>query len=105
MPFEVIGAGVAAVGKDGVVQKAWFDGKAMAAYLTARGIPGVTFAATKFGVAETAEKYPYHGQTIEGVKMTVTDRVALDSPELGIEIVSALQHLYPAKFKLEKAAG
>jgi uncharacterized protein YbbC (DUF1343 family) len=105
MPFEVFGAGVAAVGKDGVAQKAWFDGKAMADYLTGRKIPGVTFAATKFAVAETEEKYPYHGQTIEGVRMTVTDRKALDSPEMGVEILAALHHLYPVQFKLEKAAG
>ena len=77
----------------------------MADYLTARKIAGVTFAATKFAVAETVEKYPYHGQTIEGVRMTVTDRVALDSPEMGVEILAALQHLYPAQFKLEKIAG
>ena len=38
------------------------------------------------------------------MQLTVTDRAALDSPELGIEILSALHHLYPAQFKLEKAA-
>ena len=35
--------------------------------------------------------------------MAVTDRLALDSPELGIEILSALHHLYPTQFKLDKA--
>jgi uncharacterized protein YbbC (DUF1343 family)/CubicO group peptidase (beta-lactamase class C family) len=92
MPFEVFGAG-------------WMDGKAVADYLTARKIAGVRFSATKFAVAETAEKYPGHGQTIGGVKMTVTDRVALDSPEMGVEILSALRHLYPKEFQLEKARG
>jgi len=105
MPFEVFGAGVPAVGKDGVAQAAWFGGKAVAEYLTLRKIPGVTFAATRFAVGETVEKYPYHGQTVEGVRMTVTDRVALDSPEMGVEILSALHHLYPSQFKLEKVAG
>jgi uncharacterized protein YbbC (DUF1343 family) len=104
-PFEIFGAGAAPATKTGPGLPAWFDGKAVAAYLTARKIPGVTFVATTFAVAETAEKYPYHGQTIEGVKLTVTDRVALDSPELGIEILSALHHLYPTQFKLEKAEG
>jgi uncharacterized protein YbbC (DUF1343 family) len=84
---------------------AWFDGKAVAEYLTARKIPGVTFRATRFAVAEDANHYPYHGQTIDGVRMTVTDRVALDSPEMGVEILAALHHLYPAQFKLEKAAA
>ena len=37
--------------------------------------------------------------------MTVTDRAALDSPEMGIEILSALHHLYPTQFKLDKASG
>ncbi len=105
MPFEVFGAGVTAATKTAAEVPAWFDGKTVADYLTARKIPGVTFAATKFAVAETVEKYPYHGQTIEGVRMTVTDRVALDSPEMGVEILAALQHLYPAQFKLEKIAG
>jgi uncharacterized protein YbbC (DUF1343 family) len=103
-PFEVFGAGTTAATKDSPAQSAWFDGKAVAAYLTARKIPGVAFAATTFAVAEDANHYPYHGQTIQGVRLTVTDRVALDSPELGIEILSALHHLYPTQFKLDKAA-
>ena len=100
MPFEVFGAGVTAATKTAAAVPAWFDGKAVAAYLTGRGIPGVTFAATTYEVAEDRNHYPFHGQTIEGVKMTVTDRAALDSPEMGIEIVSALHHLYPEQFKL-----
>jgi SSS family transporter len=105
MPFEVFGAGAEAATKDSPARPAWFDGKAVAAYLTARNIPGVAFAATRFAVAEDANRYPYHGRTIEGVRLTVTDRKALDSPELGIEILAALHHFYPAQFKLQKAAG
>ncbi len=104
-PFEVFGAGVPAATKDSPAIPAWFDGKAVADYLTARKIPGVSFASTKFAVADDANHYPYHGQTIEGVRLTVTDRAALDSPELGIEILSALHHLYPTQFKLEKVAA
>jgi SSS family transporter len=91
-PFEIFGA-------------AWMDGKTVAQYLTARNIPGVHIEPTRFAVTETTEKYPGHGQTIEGVRMTVTDRLALDSPELGIEILSALHHLYPKEFQLQKASG
>jgi len=104
-PFEVFGAGSAPATKDAPAVPAWFDGKAVAAYLTARRIPGVTFVPTRFAVSETPEKYPYHGQTIEGVRMTATGRAVLDSPEMGIEILSALHHLYPTQFKLDKAAG
>jgi SSS family transporter len=102
-PFEVFGAGMTSATKFAQEQPAWFDGKAVAAYLTARKIPGVTFAATKFAVAEDANKYPYHGQTIEGVRVTVTDRAALDAPEMGVEVLSALHQLYPKQFNLEKA--
>jgi uncharacterized protein YbbC (DUF1343 family) len=105
MPFEVFGAGAEPATMTSPAKPAWLDGKAVAAYLTARKIPGVTFAATRFAVAEDANHYPYHGQTIEGVRLTVTDREALDSPELGIEILTALHRLYPTQFKLEKAAG
>ncbi|HEY5054729.1 MAG TPA: sodium/solute symporter [Acidobacteriaceae bacterium] len=90
-PFEVFGAN-------------WFNGPAVAAYLTARHIPGVSFEATHFAIADDTNHYPYHGQTIEGVRLTIADRNALDSPELGIEILSALYHLYPTQFQLEKAA-
>ena len=102
MPFEVFGAGVPA---GAAAEAAWFDGKAVADYLTGRMIPGVAFAATRFAVAEDGNKYPYHGQTIEGVRMTVTDRKTLNSPEMGVEILAALHHLYPSQFKLAKAAG
>ena len=44
-----------------------------------------------------------HGQTIPAVHLTVTDRNALDTPELGVEILSTLHHLYPTHFQLEKS--
>jgi SSS family transporter len=75
----------------------------LAAYLTARKIPGVSFAPTSFAVAEDSNHYPSHGKTIPGVAFTVTDRGAFNSPEMGIELLSALHHLYP-EFQLAKAA-
>ena len=89
-PFEHIGA-------------AYINAPELAAYLIARKIPGVAFAPTNFAVAEDANHYPFHGKTIPGVAFTVTDRTALDAPELGIEIISALHHLYP-QFQMEKTA-
>jgi SSS family transporter len=89
-PFEHIGA-------------PYIDATALAAYLTARNIPGVAFTPTSFPVDETRDHYPYHGQTIPGIHITLTDRNALDAPELGIEILSALHHLYPKQFNLDKA--
>jgi uncharacterized protein YbbC (DUF1343 family) len=75
----------------------------VAAKLNARHIPGVSFAPTSTEVAEDANHYPFHGETIGAVRITVTDRNALNSPELGIEILSALHRLYPAQFQVEKA--
>lgn len=89
-PFEHIGA-------------AYIDGPQLAAYLTARHIPGVSFAPTTFAVEENSNHYPGHGKTISGISFTVTDRNALDSPEMGIEVLSALHHLYP-QFPLAKTA-
>jgi SSS family transporter len=89
-PYEHIGA-------------AYINGTELAAYLTARKIPGVLFTATSFAVAEDSNHYPFHGKTIPGVAFTVTDRSAFNSPEFGVELLSALHHLYP-EFQLEKAA-
>jgi len=91
-PFEHIGA-------------AYVKGQELADYLNGRGIAGVRFEATTFRVEEDGNKYPFHGQEIEGVAMTVTDRAVLDAPELGIEVIAALHRLYPAEFKMEKVAG
>ncbi|MEO6910054.1 MAG: sodium/solute symporter, partial [Edaphobacter sp.] len=90
-PFEHIGA-------------PYIDASALAAYLKARNIPGVTFTPTTFAVAEDANHYPYHGQTIPAVHITLVDRTVLDAPEMGIELLSALHHLYPKQFNLARAA-
>ena len=88
-PFEHIGA-------------PYIDAPQLAAYLTARRIPGVSFAPTSFLVAEDSNHYPFHGKTIPGIALTVTDRNAVDAPELGIELISALHNLYP-EFTMTKA--
>ncbi len=80
------------------------DGPALAAYLTARRIPGAAFTPTTFAVTEDPNHYPGYGQTLNGIDITATDRNLLDTPELGIEILSALHHLYPTRFNLARAA-
>jgi SSS family transporter len=89
MPFLHIGA-------------PYIDSAQLAAYLTARKIPGIQFAPASFSVTEDANHFPFHGKTLPGISFTVTDRGALDSPELGIELISALHHLYP-DFAMAKA--
>ena len=88
-PFELFGA-------------AWMHAADVAAALNARHIPGVSFAATTTSVAENANHYPFHGQTIDAVRVVVMDRRALDSPEMGVEILSVLHRMYPAQFQVEK---
>jgi SSS family transporter len=87
-PFEQIGA-------------PFIDGPQLAAYLTARRIPGVSFTATNFAVADDSNHYPFHGKTVPGIVFTVTDRSTLNSPEMGVEVISALHKLYP-EFALSK---
>lgn len=82
----------------------WINAPELAAYLTARHIPGIAFTATTLTVAEDSNHYPSHGQTIPGIHLSLTDPAALDSPELGIELLAALHHLYPTQFELSRAA-
>jgi uncharacterized protein YbbC (DUF1343 family) len=77
-PFEVVGA-------------PWIDETQFAAYLNARRLPGVRFVPMSF----TPDSSRYAHQLCHGVYLIVTNRDRLDSPELGIEVASALQHLYP----------
>ncbi len=96
-PFELFGAGTAAGAP------VWFHAAEVVAALNARRIPGVRFEAIAVTVAEDANHYPFHGQTIEAVHLVTTDRVLLNSPELGIEILSTLHSLYPTQFQLGRA--
>ena len=87
-PFELIGA-------------PWIDGRELSRHLEARALPGVRFSPAEF----TPQASVYRGKNCQGVRLTVTDRDALDSPALGIEIAAALQHLYPNDFRLDSTLG
>jgi uncharacterized protein YbbC (DUF1343 family) len=69
----------------------------LAAYLNARAISGVRFMATDFTPGADA----YAQKKCGGVNILVLDRNALDAPELGIEIASALHALYPDQFEMK----
>src|SRR5208337_1683734 len=84
-PFELVGA-------------PWVKSKELAAYLNARGIAGVRFVPVTF----TPSTSNYAAQKCEGVNVVLTERNALDGPELGIELAAALKKLYPADFKMER---
>jgi uncharacterized protein YbbC (DUF1343 family) len=82
-PFEVIGA-------------PWIESISLARFLNARNLSGVRFIPLSF----TPSTSEYANQLCGGVNIVVTERNALDVPELGIEIASALNRLYPDKYKI-----
>ena len=82
-PFELVGA-------------PWVVPEELARYLNAREIGGVRFVPLYF----TPGGSMYAGEKCGGVNIVLTDRNALDAPELGLEIASALQKLYPTQFKI-----
>lgn len=86
-PFEVLGA-------------PWIKSQELSSYLNNRHISGVRFVPTSF----TPQSAVYANQECGGVNMFVTNRLALDSPELGLEIAAALHKLYPNDFKMDRIA-
>ena len=87
-PFELLGA-------------PWIDGRSLAAYMAKRAIPGASFAPADF----TPTTSNFAGVACHGVRITVTDRNALDTPRLGIELIVALARLYPGSLKLDAMLG
>jgi uncharacterized protein YbbC (DUF1343 family) len=83
-PFELLGA-------------PWIDAGDLARSLNAREIAGVRFVPVSFTPASSS----YAQEKCGGVNIVVTDRNALDAPELGIEIASALEKLYPGQYKID----
>jgi uncharacterized protein YbbC (DUF1343 family) len=84
-PFELLGA-------------PWIKGTELAQYLNARNISGVRFVPVSFTPSASA----YADQKCEGINIVLIERNALDSPELGLELASALHKLYPQQFHMER---
>jgi len=83
-PFELLGA-------------PWINARELADYLNRRNIQNVRFVPLSF----TPVTGPYANQLCRGVNLIVTDRNAFDATELGIELASALLHLYPTNYKID----
>jgi uncharacterized protein YbbC (DUF1343 family) len=77
----------------------WIEASALARALNARFLPGVRFLPVDF---TPKAPYPYADQLCHGIELIVTDRNVIDSPELGLEIASALHKLYGDKYALSK---
>jgi uncharacterized protein YbbC (DUF1343 family)/CubicO group peptidase (beta-lactamase class C family) len=84
-PFELLGA-------------PWIDAKELSDYLNARRIQGVRFMPTDFTPAESRFK----NKLCHGVQIILLDRDALDTGEMGVEIISALWHLFPKEFQVDE---
>jgi uncharacterized protein YbbC (DUF1343 family) len=87
-PFEVIGA-------------PWISSQRLADYLRARQIKGVAFEPVTYVPASDR----FQGQRCQGVRLRLTDRGALDSPALGLELAAALYRLYPGQFQIDRNLG
>jgi uncharacterized protein YbbC (DUF1343 family) len=87
-PFEIVGA-------------PWVGGAALAAELRGRGLAGVRPAPASF--TPTADRHA--GRLCQGVRLTLTDREALDAPRLGVELALALRRLHPDRFALDGMIG
>lgn len=87
-PFELVGA-------------PWIDGPQLAAALSALQLLGVTFTPYDF----TPGTSRYTGLLCHGVRLSITDRQALDTPALGIALAATLYRLYPDRFSLDRLQG
>jgi uncharacterized protein YbbC (DUF1343 family) len=84
-PFEEFGA-------------PWLNGEEVAAALNERHLPGLHFADQPF----IPIAGPYSGQRCGGVGIRITDRFAVRSMRMGLEIAAILQKLYPKEFDSSK---
>jgi uncharacterized protein YbbC (DUF1343 family)/CubicO group peptidase (beta-lactamase class C family) len=86
-PFEQIGA-------------PWIDGRALAAALNGRSLPGIRF----YPVAFTPTASKYAKEACQGVFMVITNRTALQPVRTGLEIAAALWRLYGDRYQMETTA-
>jgi uncharacterized protein YbbC (DUF1343 family) len=84
-PFEQLGA-------------PWIDSGALLTELSRRELKGVRFSATQFTPASGL----YSGVLCRGLSIDLQDRETFRPITMGLEIVSALHHLYPTEFHVEK---
>ena len=87
-PFENLGA-------------PWIKAQELAAYLTAAKSPASRSLPPPSPSPKTPTTTPRTARPSPASTFHVTDPGAFDSPEFGIELLSALRHLYPAEFRLD----
>ncbi len=85
-PFEQIGA-------------PWVDGVRLSDALNARSLPGIRFYPVRF--TPTSSKYA--NEECQGVFMVVTDRAALRSARVGVEIAALLYKMHGDRYQIDAA--
>jgi len=75
----------------------WLRAQEVADSMNARHLPGVRFSAADFAVLPTARKYG--GQTIHGVRMTVTDRERYRPVATTMRLIEMIRRLHPNDFQ------
>jgi uncharacterized protein YbbC (DUF1343 family)/CubicO group peptidase (beta-lactamase class C family) len=83
-PFEVLGA-------------PYVDDLRLSYELNKLGLAGVQFTPVRF----TPTASIFKAEACGGVRISITDRTALNAVDVGIAIACTLQRLYPSEFKLE----
>jgi uncharacterized protein YbbC (DUF1343 family)/CubicO group peptidase (beta-lactamase class C family) len=83
-PFEQIGA-------------PWIDGRALAAALNARDLPGIRF----YPITFTPTSSKYANEVCHGVFLVITSRTTLQPVRVGLEIASALWKLHGERYRME----
>ncbi len=81
-PFEIVGA-------------PWIDGSLLWTTLRERQLPGLAFTPVRF----TPTSSKHEGKDCGGVRISVTDRAALDPLRLGITLAWALRRCFPSDFE------
>jgi uncharacterized protein YbbC (DUF1343 family)/CubicO group peptidase (beta-lactamase class C family) len=83
-PFEQIGA-------------PWIDGRALAAWLNERALPGIRF----YPITFTPTSSKYAGEACQGVFFVITNRTALQPVRVGLEIAAGLWKLHGDGYRME----
>ncbi len=84
-PFEVLGA-------------PYIEGRALAATMNAKNLPGVRFVPVRF----TPQASKFAGETCGGVSLLITDRSKFAPVRTGLEIALALRALYLEEWQASK---
>lgn len=81
----------------------WLRAQEVADSMNARRLPGVRFSAADFAVLPTARKYG--GQTIHGVRMTVTDRERYRPVATTMRMIEMIRRLHPNDFQWRRSTA